>query len=134
VSASYTYENDSVTQAVDGRLSFTRYSRNRWTAFGSPNAEDWLEVDFGAPRRLGRVELYLYGDGRGVGAPAAYRVEAWNGSAWSPVTERSRVPDKPTAWALNTLTLEPVEAPRVRVVFTHDGAMRSGLTELRVFE
>jgi hypothetical protein len=133
VSASFTGQTDRVEQAVDGRISFTRYSRNRWTAYGSPNAADWLEVDFGAPRAVGRVELYLYGDGRGVAAPAAYRVETWNGRTWVGATERTRVPRTPTAWALNTVELEPVEASRLRVTFTHDGSMRSGLTELRVF-
>jgi hypothetical protein len=121
-----------VEQAVDGRLSFTRYSRNRWTAYGSPNAEDWLEVDFGAPRAVGRVDLYLYGDGRGVAAPGAYRIEAWDGKTWMEVTERARTPEAPTAWALNTVELEPVETSRLRVTLTHDGVMRSGLTELRV--
>jgi hypothetical protein len=132
VSASFTGENDRVEQAVDGRLSFTRYSRNRWTAFGSPNAEDWVEVDFGTPRSVGRVELYLYGDGRGVAAPRSYRIEAWNGTAWVVAGERARTPEAPTAWALNTVALEPLETQRLRVVFTHDGDARSGLTELRV--
>jgi hypothetical protein len=132
VRASFTGQTDRVEQAVDGRLSFTRYSRNRWTAYGSPNAADWLEVDFGAPRAIGRVELYFYGDGRGVAAPAAYRIETWDGAGWVAVAESARTPETPAAWALNTVELEPVEASRLRVTFTHDGAMRSGLTELRV--
>lgn len=132
VRASFTGETDRVEQAVDGRLSFTRYSRNRWTASGSPNAEDWLEVDLDTPRAVGRVELYLYGDGRGIAAPAAYRIEWWDGTAWVAARERARVPETPAAWALNTVEVEPMEAARLRVVFTHDGTMRSGLTELRV--
>ena len=132
VSASYTYDADHVEQAVDGRIAFTRYSRNRWSAAGSPNAEDWLEVDFGGPRSVGGVELYLFGDGRGLAAPRAYRVETWNGSAWVAAVERVRTPTAPTAWALNTVVLEPVETSRVRVVLTHDTATRSSLTELRV--
>ncbi len=132
VSASFTGETDRVEQAVDGRLSFTRYSRNRWTAHGSPHAEDWLEVDFGEPRSLGRVELYLYGDGRGVAAPRSYRIETWDGAAWVAAAERARTPGTPTAWALNVVALESVETSRLRVVFAHDGALRSGVTELRV--
>ncbi|NJD20927.1 MAG: discoidin domain-containing protein, partial [Gemmatimonadetes bacterium] len=134
VSASYTYENDRVEQAVDGRIALTRYSRNRWTAYGSPNAEDWLEVDFGAGRRVGKIELYLFGDGRGLAAPRAYRVETWDGRGWAGAVERARTPESPAAWTLNTVELEPVETSRIRVVFTHDGAARSAVTELRVFE
>jgi len=36
-------------------------------------------------------------------------------------------------WALNTVVLDPVETPRMRVVFTHEGTMRPGMTELRIF-
>ena len=132
VSASYTSANDRVEQAVDGRLSFTRYSRNRWTAHQSPNASDWLEVDFGEPRAVGSVELYLYGDGRGVAAPRDVRIERWKGSAWVDVPVLTRTPEAPTAWALNTLAFSPVETSRLRVVFTHDLPATSGLTELRI--
>ncbi len=133
VRASFTGPTDGAAQAVDGRLSFTYYSRNRWTSWSSPNAEDWLEVDLGRTHRLGSVELYLYGDGRGVAAPAAYRVETLQDGGWVDASEVDRSPEVPTAWALNRLELEPVEARRVRIVFAHDKTMRSGLTELRIF-
>jgi hypothetical protein len=134
VRASFTGSTDRVEQAVDGRLTFTYYSRNRWTSSGSPNAEDWLEVDFGGVRRVGRLDLYLYGDGYGAAAPRAFRVEAWVDGAWEVAVARSRTPEQPTAWALNRVELaQPVETARVRVVFTHDGPLRSGLTELRIF-
>ncbi|MCG6988754.1 MAG: discoidin domain-containing protein, partial [Gemmatimonadetes bacterium] len=133
VSASFTGASDSAAQAVDGRIAFTRYSRDRWTAYGSPHAEDWLAVDFGAPRRVGRVELYLYGDGGGIAAPAAFRVEVWDGDGWHPAAERARDPTRPTAWAVNTVLLQPVQASRVRVVFTHALPAVTGVTEMRVF-
>ena len=51
---------------------------NRWTSYGSPNAEsDWLEVDFGKPKRVARVLLHIYDDHGDVQAPKAYNVEAW---------------------------------------------------------
>jgi hypothetical protein len=133
VSASYTSATDRVEQAVDGRLSFTRYSRNRWTAYQSPNATDWIEVDFGEPQSMGRVELYLYADGRGVAAPRGVRIERWNGNGWDEVPVQARTPAAPTAWGLNTLQLAPVETTRVRVVFTHDLPAASGVTELRIW-
>lgn len=118
---------------MDGRLSFTRYARNRWTAYGSPNATDWLEVDFGEPHSVGRVDLYLFGDGRGVAAPRTIRVETWIGAAWAEAVVRTRTPALPTAWALNSLELAPVETSRLRVVFIHDLPAASGLTELRIW-
>ena len=133
MSASFTGASDAAAQAVDGRISFTRYSRNRWTAYRSPNTEDWLAVDFGAPKTIGRVELYLYGDGGGIAAPTEYRVEVWTGQAWRVATVRSRAPIRPMAWAVNTVELEPVETSRVRVVFTHAAPAFTGVSEMRVF-
>jgi len=132
-SASFTGPSDDVAQAVDGRLSFTRYSRNRWTAYRTPNLQDWLEVDFGQPREVGRVEIFLFGDGRGVAAPMDYRIEEWNGEAWVEAPVRARSPEEPLAWALNTVVVGPVTTERVRVVFTHAPPAVAGVTELRIW-
>jgi len=133
VSASFSYQGDDPREAVDGRLSLTRYARNRWTAYGTPHAEDWLEVEFGGEEEVGRVELFLYGDGRGIGAPAGYRVEVWSGGGWESATVRARRPEIPLAWALNTVLLEPVRTSRIRVVLSHDLPAASGMAEVRVF-
>jgi hypothetical protein len=131
--ASFTFPSDAVAQAVDGRPSLTRYSQNRWTAYSSPNAEDWLEVDFGAPLSVGRVELFLYGDGHGVAAPQDYRVERWVGGMWEEVPLASRTPETPTAWAVNTVLFEQVEAERLRIFFRHAPPTATGVTELRIW-
>lgn len=133
VTASFTGPTDRVEQAVDGRLSFTRYSRNRWTAYQSPNDTDWLEVDFGEPRTVASVDLYLFGDGRGVTAPRELAIQRWDGTDFVDVPILARTPAAPTAWALNSLGIAPVETSRVRVVFTHDLPAASGLTEVRIW-
>ncbi len=133
ISASFAFPSDLVGQAVDGRLSFTRYSRNRWTAYTSPNPEDWLEVDFGAPLPVGRVEIFLYGDGRGISAPTDYRVEGWVGGGWEEIPLLSRNPETPMAWAANTVLFDRVEAERIRVVFRHALPSVTGVTELRIW-
>src|SRR5438105_12017614 len=51
-SASYTAPDDRVEQVNDLQVAFTRYSRNRWTALGTPNASDWVELDFGEPQSV----------------------------------------------------------------------------------
>jgi hypothetical protein len=133
ISASYTYQADSPWQAVDGRLALTRYSRNRWTAFQTTNQEDWLEVDFGEMKRVGRVEIFLYGDGRGVAAPKAYRVQVWTEGSWREVTPSSRTPEAPLAWAMNRVEFEQETTERIRVTFRHAGPMATGVAEFRVF-
>jgi len=121
----------SARQLNDGVVLFPRNGRNRWTAAQSPNREDWVELDFGTARRLGTIELYLLEDGA-VKAPASYRIEWWNGSAWAPVRERARQPAQPLAPALNTVRIEPVETQRLRVLCTHAANAFTGLTEIMV--
>jgi len=133
ISASYTSPYDDVAQVADGRIAFTHYSRNRWTAYQSPNPSDWLMVEWDAPQRVARVDLYLWGDGQGVDAPAAYRIERWDGTAWAPVAVAERLPQAPTTWARNTTRFEPVETARLRVVFQHAQRTYAGVTELEVW-
>ena len=59
VSASFTSPWDKVEEVNDGQIAFTRESRNRWTAYGSPNASDWVEVAFPARHTVRALELYL---------------------------------------------------------------------------
>lgn len=131
-SASFTGASDRVEQVNDMQVAFTRYSRNRWTAYGTPNTTDWVELDLGAPRTVGEVELYLYGDGRGVTAPRAYTVQYWDGADWTDARVRSRVPERPLASAVNVVRIAPVQASRVRVVLEHDRPGVAGITELIV--
>jgi hypothetical protein len=128
--ASFTGARDRVGELVDMRVAFSRYSRNRWTAFGTRSASDWVELDLGAPRDVGRVELYLWGDDRGVKAPARYAIQWHDGARWVDARERRRVPARPMASAVNTVWIEPVRASRLRVVLEHDRPAASGLTEL----
>jgi hypothetical protein len=68
-SASFTSASDRVAEVNDLRVAFTRYSRNRWTAYQSPNPHDWVEIDLGMPTTVRTIELYLSEDGGGIKAP-----------------------------------------------------------------
>jgi hypothetical protein len=129
-SASFTSASDRVAQVNDLRIAFTRYSRNRWTAYQSPNPRDWVEIDLGSPKTVSIIELYLYGDDAGIKAPRDYALQTWNGNAWQDVRVRSRVPVRPLASARNVVKLEPVVTSRVRVLLEHDLPAFSGITEL----
>ena len=128
--ASFTARDDHVDQVNDGVVAFTRYSRNRWTALGTPNDSDWVELDLGAPATIRRVELYLWGDGDRIRAPTRYTIETWDGSTWRSARERSRFPTRPVASARNVVLIEPVQTSRVRVVFEHARPAVTGLTEM----
>ncbi|BBF80272.1 MGH1-like glycoside hydrolase domain-containing protein [Asticcacaulis excentricus] len=133
VSASYTSPFDRVEEINDGKVLFTSNSRNRWTAYDSPNSEDWVSVDFGASKTVARLELYLFGDADAVRAPTNYTVSYWDGQAWQPFDVLSRSPDKPRTSAMNTVVVKPVQTQKIRVTFKHDGKGRTGVTELMAF-
>jgi hypothetical protein len=130
--ASFTSQYDRVEDVNDLRVAFTRYSRNRWTAYGTPNPTDWLEIDFDSALVVRTIELYLWGDGTGVKAPRSISVQAWRDSTWVDVEARSRQPERPLAGARNVITVAPVRTSKLRVVFEHDLPSVSGVTELIV--
>ena len=67
---------------------------------GSPNAEDWLEVDLGQSRPLDTVKLYFFNDKsynpqQNVSRdtyrePSAYSMQYHDGTDWVDVPEQAR--------------------------------------------
>jgi len=133
VSASYTSRFDRVTELNDGVVNFNAEPRNRWTAYESPNASDWLELDFGSPQTIGRVELGLYSDGRGVRAPKAYHLERWNDGEWNVISVQQSTPTSPVGGDFNEVRFAPVTTSKLRVVFQHALPGKSGVTEIFVW-
>jgi hypothetical protein len=130
VTASFSSPNDRANEVNDMTMAFSHYSRNRWTAFGTPNAQDWVRLDLAAPQRVGMVELYLWGSGANVKAPRRYAIQYWNGSAWLAARVLSQVPLLPQASSVNTVRIEPVMTGRIRIVFDHDLPAASGVSEV----
>ena len=133
VTASFTSRFDSVGAVHDGLSVFRPTPNNRWTSYESPNAEDWLELDFGERRQVGRLELHIYDDHGGVQAPSSYRIEYLADDLWREVESIARTPAAPTGGVVNTATFRPVSATKLRVVFRHRGAARTGLTEIEAW-
>ena len=132
--ASHTSRYDRVERAIDGIVSYQTNPNNRWTAYESLNATDWLAIDFGAPRTFSRVELALYDDRGGVQSPEQFHVEVLADGAWTPVDDEVHTPERPLGNGVNEGTFKPVTARQLRVVFTHRGASRSGVSEILVWE
>jgi hypothetical protein len=119
--------------AIDGKVNFLPSPTNRWTSYESPNETDWLEVDFGSEKEFGRIELAIYDDRGGVQPPTKYEVEYWDGTAWKPATRVKTSPEKPTGSQFNEVRFDRVKASKVRLVFTHAGKARSGVSEIFVW-
>jgi hypothetical protein len=136
-SASFSDQYGGVPEkAIDGKIVFPSNPVNRWTSYGSPNAEsDWLEIDFGRERRAGRVVLHVFDDGGGVRAPRRVVVQAWTGGKWQDVRVTRAVPEQPRGGMANEIRFEPVTTSKLRAVFHHigQGDSRSGVTEMEVW-
>ena len=60
---------------------------------------------------------------------------SWTGlsvEVWKEVADLVTSPKVPAGSALNTATFRPVTCQKLRIVFTHQGQSRSGLTELEL--
>lgn len=132
-SASHTSRYDRVEMANDGRTAFTPSPHNRWTAYESKSATDWLEIDFGHAIEFRRIELAIYDDRGGVQPPTSYTIEFWTGSEWQPVAHLKRSPEQPTGSQWNSARFTPVTSSKVRIVFAHQGQSRSGVSEVIVW-
>jgi hypothetical protein len=131
VSASHTGSGSTASGAVDG------YPTNEpfWGAGGSPNSQDWYELNFGTARTLDEVRLY-FKDSRPASttyrAPSAYTIQYHNGSSWVNVPSQTKSPAAPRA-NYNLVTFPAVSAQRVRVLATNASGAKTGLTEVKVF-
>ncbi len=128
--ASYTSPFDRIEEVNDGKVFFSSNSRNRWTAFQSPNKQDWVAIDFGKAQQIGRLEVYYWGDKGDVRAPAKVTPQYWTGSTWRDLDVTQAMPEKPISPATQTILVKPVATDRIRLMIDHDGTGRTGITEL----
>lgn len=133
VTASHTSRYDKVEMANDGRTVFTPSPHNRWTAYESKSPTDWLEIEFARETEFRRVELAIYDDRGGVQPPTSYTIEFWTGSDWQAVANLKRSPEQPIGSQWNQARFDPVKSNKVRIVFTHKGQSRSGVSEVMVW-
>ena len=63
-------------------------------------------------------------------APQFYTVQSWNGSEWKDIPGQRKSPEKPAGSTVNTVVFNPQTTSKFRVVFTHRGNARSGVTEI----
>jgi len=114
VSASHTFAFDSPQALVDGSTA----NEPRWTAFNSPNTDDWVQLDFDSARRCSGLTVHVYSDGGGVQPPREMRVEYLRGRGFEQVQAARWNPSGPQAGP-NTVTFDGVATRAIRVHFVH---------------
>ncbi|HCT79041.1 MAG TPA: hypothetical protein DGT23_21265 [Micromonosporaceae bacterium] len=131
VSASHTGSGASAAAAIDGFPTNEPF----WGAGGSPNSQDWYEVNFGTARTFNEVRLH-FKDSRPASstyrAPSSYQIQYYNGSSWVNVASQAKTPATP-AGNYNKVTFPAVSAQRMRVLATNASGAKTGLTEVKIF-
>jgi hypothetical protein len=122
-----------------------------WGTEGSPNPQDWLEVDLEGSRRVDTVKLYFFSDknydtqqncsprpcANTYREPASYSVQYLRDGAWVDVPGQVKTPDEPRA-NYNVVRFPRVTTPKIRVLMTPEAKSATanygiGLKEVQVF-
>jgi hypothetical protein len=109
-----------------------------WGTRGSPNAQDWLQVDFGQSIAINDVKLYFYSNKQfGAGGntyrePAAYTVQYFDGTTWRDAPGQLRTPATPQPNA-NEVLFRPIVAQKIRLLATPTAGFGIGVKEIQAF-
>jgi hypothetical protein len=110
-----------------------------WGTQGSPNPQDWLQLDLAAPTRLNTVRLYFYSNKAfGVGGntyrePADYTVQYLTASGWVDVPGQVKSPATPMP-NYNQVDFPPLVTRQLRVLLTRAGSFGVGVKEIQLFD
>lgn len=146
LTGSYSSQKTPLDKVNDGNYWYVQHPPNRWTCEGSPNERDWVIVDFGTPRPIHTVKLYVLDDRdastakAAVQAPAKIDVEAWVENQWRPIDGLLVAADKQAdrnsalrGHRANIIRFDPLATSRLRVTLQHAAGAKSGLTEIEAW-
>jgi hypothetical protein len=109
-----------------------------WGTRGSPNAQDWLQVDFGQPITTNSLKLYFYSNkqfgsgGNTYREPAAYTVQFLDGTTWKDAPGQLRTPASPQP-NFNEVLFRPIVAQQIRLLATPTAGFGIGVKEIQAF-
>ncbi|MFK3979177.1 MGH1-like glycoside hydrolase domain-containing protein [Micromonospora sp. NPDC050397] len=128
---SYTSSWESVAAINDGvdPSSSNDTVNPRWGTW--PNTgEQWALLTWPSNQTLTSAQVYFFDDNGGVRAPASWRLQYWNGSAYVDVPGASGYPTAINQY--NQVTFPSLSTSRLRVVL-QSGAGSVGLLEVKAF-
>jgi len=137
--ASHVSPDSSLALISDGQFRYDTPPMNRWTAAGSDQSTDWIEIDLGQPRRLHTIKLYLLDDGEAVTPPKSLRLLSAIGddqaseTQWQPIVAQTRPSGPLVGRRPTTITFPEQDMRRLRVEFDHDSDGKAGLTEIEAW-
>ncbi|MFC5834249.1 Ig domain-containing protein [Nonomuraea insulae] len=128
-SASYTSPWESVAAVNDGidPPSSNDTVNRRWGTWPQTGAQ-WAELTWPSAQTLRSAEVYFFDDNGGVRVPSSWKLQYWNGSAYTDLTATYPVSTN----AYNRATFAAVDTSRLRVVL-QSGQGSVGLLEVKAY-
>ena len=137
LTASYSSPKTSLSKLNDGNYWYLQHPPNRWTCEGSPNDRDSLLLEFGVPREIHTVKLFLLDDdgeqGSSIRAPRKIELDAWINNAWQPIQSEASALREPVGHRPLVARIAPIETTRLRATLHHRADGKSGLTEFEAW-
>ncbi|WP_220446606.1 Ig-like domain-containing protein [Nonomuraea deserti] len=99
----------------------------RWGTWPQQGTQ-WVQLEWPAPVRVNKAEVYFFDDGGGVRVPASWRIQQWDGDSFEDVPGTYPV----AADAYNTVSFDTVSTSKLRVQL-ESGAGSVGLLEWKVY-
>ncbi len=136
VTASFTADGTSLSKLNDGNYWYLQNPPNRWTCVGSPNKQDWIEINLGEKRLVESVKLFVLDDrdqaNSAIRSPESLKIERWNGSSWIGM-EPVQVKEAPEGHRPHEWKFDKIELQKLRITLVHAEGYRSGLTEVEIW-
>ncbi|MCC2031481.1 discoidin domain-containing protein [Microbacterium sp. BWT-G7] len=122
----------SLNAVTDG----TTVNEPYWGNYGTTEANGYIDIDFGTPRRFDNVKLWFVSDRQAGGyrEPQGYSIQVQNGAGeWVSMPDAFKAPKIPGP-KFNEALFEPVTASKVRVAFTNTPSYYTAISEIQVFD
>lgn len=135
-SASHCFESDTVDALDDGLepTASNDHAIPRFTWWPRQGSVEWVQYDFGKPRKVSGVSVYWFDD-TGIGqcrVPQSWRLLHKTGDEWQPVSGANEFGVKKDGW--NVVKFTAVETMTLRIEAQLQPAFSGGILEWKVNE
>lgn len=135
VTATASHVADSISALNDGILpsDSTDQRLPRFTWWPRKGTREWVQYDFGAPRKLSWSAVYWYDDkpiGGGCWQAKSWRLFWWDGQDWQPV--ENTTPYKATRDEFNRVEFKQVLTDKLRMEVQFHPNVSCGILEWRI--
>jgi len=135
-SASHCFESDTVEALSDGLepTASNDHSIPRFTWWPRQGGVEWVQYDFGKPRKVSGVSVYWFDD-TGIGscrAPQSWRLLCKVGGGWQPVSGAGEFGVKRDGW--NVVQFPAIQTTALRIEAQLQPQFSGGVLEWKVTE